>query len=312
MNNKQFPSKTYSHSVVRFLDAIEYKDDNLTCDQRVECLRYVHSKTAEHFAQPLPRTILKSVEPVRLAAVLRTASHIAAHGSPKVSRDVQTDISIYLSIIILLDDDINCDPSNHMATFWRDLVQGKRQRHPFWVLMNAHLPQLLSNYGSFCAFNTVRCTLDYFQGSWMEQRNIQCFEGSTCFPLYIRRLENPGSLVGGLLFPAAQFDDKKLIDEISYVMVQTGELVTFIDDLFSFYKEYDQKETTLVMNWSKAEGITVDQALERLTDNVIRSYKQIMDILKNKDQEVLSSVRAFVHGYVTSHFCDVRYRLREV
>ena len=312
MNTKQFPSETYCRAIVRFLDAIKYKDDNLTGDQRVDCLRHVHTKTAEYFAKPLSRTILKNVEPVRLASVLRTASHIAGYGFPKVPRDVQTDISIYLSIIILLDDDISCDPSTRMDSFWTDIVQGNHQKHPFWVLMNEHLPRLLNHYGSFCAFNTIRGTIDYFQGTWMEQRNIQCYEASDCFPLYLRRLANPGSVVGGLLFPAAQFDDKKLIEEISHVMAHTSELVTFINDLFSFYKEYSQNETTLVTNWCKAEGITMDQALERLTDNAICSCNQILDILEKKDQAVLSSIRAFIHGYVTAHFCDMRYRLREV
>ncbi|RJE19855.1 hypothetical protein PHISCL_07811 [Aspergillus sclerotialis] len=292
MNTEQFPSATYCRAIVRFLDGIKHKDDNLTSDQRVDCLRHVHSITAEYFTKPLPRTILKNVEPVRLASVLRTASHIAAYGFPKVPRDLRPEYPYGFLL------DRSCP--------------GHTSETPILVIMNEHLPRLLNHYGNFCAFNTVRGTFDYFQGSWMEQRNIQCCEASSCFPLYLRRLASPGSTVGGLLFPAAQFDDRKLIEEISHVMAHTSELVTFINDLLSLYKEYNQKETTLVTNWCKAEGITMDQALERLTDNAVHSCKQILDILEKKDKAVLSSVRAFIRGYVTAHFCELRYQLREV
>lgn len=312
MDTPAFPSDLFCRAIVRFLDAIQYDDDNLAHNERVQGLRFVHSKTAEYFTQPLPRTTLKRVEPVRIAAVTRTISHFVVYCWSKVPRDVQVDISIYLSIINVLDDEINCDPSTQMASFWTDLIQGKQQKHPFWLLINSHLPRLLRSYSSFCAFNIMRCTFDYFEGCWIEQHNFQGYPGSDCFPLFLRRLNCLGGAVGGTIFPAAEFDDQKLFKEISCVMAQIDGPVALVNDLFSFYKEYNQDEANLVSSWCTVDGITLEQALERLTDNTIHACVRILSIFKDKDSKVLASIRAFIHGYVTWHFCDLRYRLREI
>lgn len=312
MDTKSPPLDTIRHSIVRFLDALEYDDYNLTRDERIEGLRYVHSKTAEYFTLPLPRETLKSVDPARIAAVTRTISHFIVYCWSKIPRDVQVDISIYLSIINVLDDEINADPNAQMVSFWGDLLTGKQQKHPFWLLMNAHLPRLLDHYGNFCAFNIMRCTFDYFEGCWIEQHNFQGYPGSDCYPLFLRRLNCLGGAVGGTIFPASEFDDQKLFKEFSCTMAQIDGPVAFVNDLFSYYKEFNQDEANLVSNWRTVDGITHEQALERLTDQTIHACLRILEIFKDKDSKVLATIRTFIHGYVTWHFCDLRYRLREV
>ncbi|KAL2819599.1 Trichodiene synthase [Aspergillus cavernicola] len=245
MHMNTFPEENYCRSIVRFLDAIRYEDDNLTHDERVEGLRHVHSKTAKYFTEPLPRSVLEGVAPRRIAAVTRTISHFI----------------------------INSDPSAQMATFWTDLIQGKQQKHPFWVLFNAHLS---------------RC--------WIEQHNFQGYPGADCYPSFLRRLNCLGGAVAGTIFPAAKFNDQKLITEISCVMAQ-------IDG---------PDEANLVTNWCTVDGITMDQALERLTDDTIHSCVRILEVFRDKDPELLATIRGFVNGYVTWHICDFRYRLREI
>lgn len=138
-----FPTSTYCESIVRFLDAIEYRDDNLTRKERVERLCQVHNKTAQYFTEPLPRKILKNVAPRRIAAVTRTVSHAVVCFLSKLPLEAQVDVSIYMCILNVLDDEISSEPNTLMATFWTDLVQGKQQKHAFWALFNAHLPRLL-------------------------------------------------------------------------------------------------------------------------------------------------------------------------
>lgn len=66
-----FPSAQFCRSIVRFLDTIGYDDSNLTREERISGLREVQSKTAEYFAQPLPRETLEDVHPARIATVSR-------------------------------------------------------------------------------------------------------------------------------------------------------------------------------------------------------------------------------------------------
>lgn len=312
MTEAKFPIDLYCNAVVRYLDAIEYHDCNLTHDERTQGLQYVHSKTAEYFTQPLPRAVLQHVEPKRIAAVARTISQFVIYCWTKVPRDAQVDVSIYLSIMAVLDDEINSDPSSRMVTFWTDLVQGKQQQHPFWVLLNAHLPQLLRHYDSFCAFNIMRCTIDYFQGNWIEQYNFQGYPGSADFPMFVRRLNCLGGAVGATFFPAKEFDERAIIKELSSVMAHMDGPVSFVNDLFSFYKEYDQGEPNLASNWCTVDGITMEQALERLTDEAIKVSVGLLRVFEDKDPAVYASLRVFIHGYVTWHCCDLRYRMREV
>jgi trichodiene synthase len=37
-----------------------------------------------------------------------------------------------------------------------------------------------------------------------------------------------------------------------------------------------------------------------------------LEILKDKDPDMLATIRGFIHGYATWHICDFRYRLREI
>lgn len=307
-----FPTDAFCSSIVRLLDGLKYDDYNLTHDERIEGLRHVHAKTAAYFKEPLPRETLKNINPKRIAAVTRTISHFIVYCWSRVPRDVQVDISIYLSIINVLDDEINADPSAQLVSFWNDMLQGKKQKHPYWLLTNAHLPNLLRHYGTFCSWNIMRCTFDYFEGCWIEQHNFQGYSGSDCYPTFMRRLNCLGGAVGGTIFPAAEFDDQELFKEFSIVMAQIDGPVALVNDLFSYYKEFDLDEANLVSNWCTTEGITMTQALERLTEQCTHACTRILDIFKDKEPKILDTIRCFIHGYVTWHVCDLRYRLGEV
>lgn len=96
------------------------------------------------------------------------------------------------------------------------------------------------------------------------------------------------------------------------MMAQIEGPETLINDLLSFYKEHAQNEVNLISSWCAVDGTTIKQGLERLTDETIYATVRILDILGDKDLEILDTVRAFIHGYVTWHFSEPRYRLREI
>lgn len=312
MSSEGFPPDFFCHSIVRFLDAIEYHDDNLVQVERVQGAHYIHSKTAKFFTQPLPRAMLKRVEPAQVVGVMQSISRFVTCCWPRVPWDVQANITIFFVVANLFDDSVDRDPSIEMNSFWTDLIQGKEQKHPFWLLMNAHLPQLLGSYGDFCAFNIMRSTFDFFEGCWIEHHHFHGYPGSDSFPLFLRRLTSLSGAVGGTLFPASEFSEQKFFKEITCVMAQIEGPETLINDLLSFYKEHTQNEVNLISSRCAVDGITIEQGLERLTDETIHATTRILDILKDKDPKILDTVRAFIHGYVTWHFSEPRYRLREI
>lgn len=312
-SHSDFPLNLYVGALVRFLDSIEYHDDNYHRHERLEKLQYVYSETAKHFAQPLQKDTLK-VHPKRLAAMMRTGVQYAVYCYVKLSLPAMVGVSIANVYLALLDSS-NDDPHPDMESFSEDLLHGNQQKHPFWRLMNDHLSDFLQHYGSFCGLNIMRSVFDFFQGCWIETHNFQGFSGSDYYPLFLRRLNGLGGICVGSLFPAENFDEKALFEEITTAIAQMEPMIVFINDMISFYKEFDDSrdQVSLVTNYCQVEGITLREAFGRLTADTIRSVERLRAIFDGgKTPVVKASIHAFVQGYVTFHFCDERYRMREV
>lgn len=124
-----------------------------------------------------------------------------------------------------------------------------------------------------------------------------------------------GQSIGACLFPKSHFDEKALSREITSAIAQIDPLECFMNDLLSFYKEFDtpRDQIGLIANRMHVEGVTIDQALDRLTGDLVQSCDRIDAVFENKDPDVFASLQAFIHGYATWHLCDKqRYRLHEV
>lgn len=313
MDNPPFPYEHFLSALVRFLDAIQYDDRNYSHDERVKTLRHVYSETAKHFARPSEQDVLQ-VNPKRLASVMRTTTRVSVYCWVKVSPQVMADVSIYFVYVVLLDDS-NVNPAPDMESFFQNLLEGKQQKHPFWRLMNRHFSNFLQRYGSFCALAILRSTFDYFQGCWIETHNFRGFSGSHYFPLFLRRLNALGGICAGSLFPKEDFDEKALFKEITSVIAQLEPVNAFVNDMISFYKEYDnpRDQVGLVMNYCEVEGISMNQAFDRLTQDTIQSCEQLLAIIDSeRASKVADTLKSYVHGYVTWHIADERFRMHEV
>jgi trichodiene synthase len=116
------------------------------------------------------------------------------------------------------------------------------------------------------------------------------------------------------MFPKAQFDEEATFREITSVISQMENWMVFVNDLMSFYKEFDEPrdQTSLVNSYVQCERITLDDALKKLTHDTIVCSEQLMAVFKDRDQKVAETLFSFCQGYVTWHLCDARYRLSEL
>ena len=309
-----FPLDHYLSALVRFLDTVPYQDDNYSRSERLKILRDVYNGTAKHFAQPTQQDALQ-VHPKKMAVIMQTSVQLVVFCWVRLPIKVKVSLSIYFAYIVLLDDSDD-DPYPEMQTFAQDLINGKEQRSTFWRLMNDHFStDFLSHYGGFCALAITRSTLDFFQGCWIETHNFQGFPGSDCYPLFLRRLNGLGGICGGSLFPIATFDEKSSIEEVTTVIAEIEPVIAFVNDLISFYKEFNtpRDQINLVTNRCRVDGITIREAFDRLTVETIRSVNRLQTVIsKEKSPVVAEMLHAFVQGYVTWHFSDARYRMREL
>ncbi|KAK1492451.1 trichodiene synthase [Colletotrichum tamarilloi] len=333
MDTASFPTDCYLDAVVSFLSIINYNDTNYTHQERVRNLHYAYAKAAKHFAQPTQQRLIKA-SPRRLQASLQTIVAMVVYAWVRVDPEVMADLSIHYTYMLVLDDSQD-DPDATMQSFYQDLLAGKPQRHPWWQMVNAQFPTVLSHYGPYCGLNLVRSTTDckepwnahnshvpaqeakrstIFQGCWIEQHNFQGFPGSYDFPGFLRRMNGLGHCVGASIFPKAQFDEKVLFTEITSVISQMENWMVFVNDLLSFYKEFDEPrdQTSLVNNYAKCDRITLAEALNKLTRDTIRCSEQIVEVFADKDPSIADTLQTFCQGYVTWHLSDPRYRLREL
>ncbi|CAJ2505053.1 Uu.00g124470.m01.CDS01 [Anthostomella pinea] len=309
MADASFPFNAYLTNVVQLLDAIQHKDTSYTHAERAHRLRHAYSAGAQHFAQSRVQAALatsSTTSPQRLEAALRTTARMVVCAWVDINPDLQAVLTIFWTYQTVLDDATAADPRSVMGTFVQDLVSGTEQKSPWWRLVNAYMPVLLEHYGPFCSLNIYRGVVDYFQGCWIEQHNIQGYPGSSEFPDFQRRLSGLGPSVSGTLFPKASFDEQRLMAEIAVATSTIDVYLAQVNDLFSFYKEFDiaHDQTGLVNNYCHVDGLGREAALGRLTRNVVRVARQML--------AVFGTLTGFMHGYVTWYFLDERYRMSEV
>jgi amino acid adenylation domain-containing protein len=140
------------------------------------------------------------------------------------------------------------------------------------------------------------------------------FPGSFDYPTFLRRMNGLGHCVGGSIFPKERFDEKELFTEITAAIAQMENWMVFVNDLLSFYKEFDEPrdQTSLVNNYARCNEITLEEALEKVTKDTIVDSEQLLSVFRDKDPRILHTLRTFFQGYVTWHLCDPRYRLQEL
>ncbi|GIJ87025.1 nonribosomal peptide synthase [Aspergillus pseudoviridinutans] len=312
MPSQVFPIDYYVNSVVRFLDIIQYNDTNYTAEERVAKLHYAYTKTARHFAHPDRQRHIKA-SPKKLQASLQTIVAMVVYSWATASNEVMADLSIHYTYMLILDDSHD-DPADSMKSFYNNMLAGRPQEHPWWQMVNDQFPQVLRHYGPYCGLNMIRSTTDFFQGCWVEQHNFLGFPGSFDYPNFLRRLNGLGHCVGGSIFPKERFDENELFTEITTAIAQMENWMVFVNDLLSFYKEFDEPrdQTSLVNNYSRCNEITLEQALEKLTMDTIVDSEQLLRVFHDKDHKILHTLCKFLQGYVTWHLCDPRYRLQEL
>lgn len=140
------------------------------------------------------------------------------------------------------------------------------------------------------------------------------FPGSYDYPNFLRRMNGLGHCVGGSMFPKERFDETELFKEITAAISQMENWMVFVNDLLSFYKEFDEPrdQTSLVNNYAQCNEISLEKALKRVTDDTITDSQQLISVFKDKDAKMMHTLRTFFQGYVTWHLCDPRYRLQEL
>lgn len=125
-----------------------------------------------------------------------------------------------------------------------------------------------------------------------------------------------GHVVGGTLFPSREFNDQvqRQFEQIVSIIAEIEPYTVLVNDLISYFKEFDNSrdQVNLVRNWAYVEDMRIDDAFQRLADETIRSGERLLSMVKDLDPGFKETLQGFIHGYVTWHFCDQRFRMADV
>ncbi|KAJ5425287.1 hypothetical protein N7465_000357 [Penicillium sp. CMV-2018d] len=313
MTSQGFPTDYYINSVVRFLDTIQYNDTNYAPEERLAKLHYVYTKTAKHFANYDRQKHIK-VSPSNLQALVQATVTMVVYSWVTASEKVMVDLSIHYTYMLILDDSHDDNPTESMKSFYNAISAGIPQEHPWWQMVNNHFPQVLRHYGPYCGLNIIRSTTDFFQGCWVEQHDFMGFPESSNSPIFLRQMNALGQCVGCSIFPKEQFDENELFAEITAAIAQIERWIAVVNDLLSFYREFDEPRdpTSLVNNYARRNEVTLEEVLKKLANDTIVSSEQLLGVFRDKHPRLLHTVRTFCQGYVTWHLCDIGYRLQEL
>lgn len=107
-----------------------------------------------------------------------------------------------------------------------------------------------------------------------------------------------GHCVGASIFPREQFDEKAQFKEITSAIAQMENWEVFVNDLLSFFKEWDEPrdQASLVNNYANCDRASLTQALERLTKECIRASEQIVEVFSDKDESIRETLTLFCQG----------------
>lgn len=157
-----------------------------------------------------------------------------------------------------------------------------------------------------------------FQGCWIDRHNWQGLDGAHDYPQFLRRLSGLGHFVVASLFPGTQARERELMVQITSVMPHLEHWEMFVNDVMSFYKEFDclDDQAILVRNYVRCgPEASMEEGLNRVANDVISRTEILRRVFcDNKDIEphVTATVEAFCQGYITWHLTEPRYRLREL
>ena len=159
MEGDAFPISHYLESLTLLLRSVNYEDNSYQRSERQSALQNTYVEAAQYFVQEFQQGNLK-MSLRRFEPMLTSIAGYVVYCYPQVPADVKTDLTIYFTLTVVLDDDMNDISQPSMENFFEDLIQGKEQRHPWWKVINKSLLNVVKHYGSFCAFNMIRSTLD--------------------------------------------------------------------------------------------------------------------------------------------------------
>ncbi|KAI0927893.1 terpene cyclase [Taiwanofungus camphoratus] len=246
------------------------------------------------------------IRPNIVSAIIFTTtaySHIS-------SSDTKLHIALFVSLLTSLDDP-TLFASKTVYDLHQKLCTGSAQNNPD---MLGRLTRLLAgmwdHFPKSAANPIFVSTLRWINGTVLENESqdmILTFSALS-FIEYRRSMSGAPEAFAAFIWEKARFPDVSV-----YVQAIPDALlyINYVNDILSFYKEELQNETgNYIQDRAAVTGRSALETLREVINDTVVAMGRIRAILG--EGEARDAWESFAKGYISSHFVNPRYRLRDV
>lgn len=306
MTRLSAPSREeYGSILANFLDDIGFSMPAREPDMSI--IRPVVS----HFeSQPwAPSLIKKAVHKAELTAGMEVVY-------PFVSWDTKVMYGIFCTYMFLIDDsDEELDAE--LEDFESNLIKGRPQKSPFLRSMMTFIDGMDSCFGPYSRTMISKSMVEFASGRRIET----CYNGvmrptvgALNFPYYLRQKAGIAEPVAHFVFPQSLYPEEKCLSTFILILPDVCDLVSFVNDVMSFYKESILSDETINYVWNLAtvHDVSISEALRHTCARAIRSVNNIRTVLLFQDPQMLDTTDQFIQGYIAWYLKQARYRLSDI
>lgn len=224
--------------------------------------------------------------------------------------DVKVEITIYTALLTTLDD-----PAFMDSLASRDLHQmlcdgTARDDDGILGVMLQGLTKMWDYFPSFSANAILAATLRFMNVAKLENAMRDTILSPEALPFveYRRQMSGIAEAYAAFIWEKAKFPDVKVYMQ---AIPDACLYVNYTNDIMSFYKEEIQGETvTYIHDRALVTGKTAFDTLREVIDETEAASQRVRQILGESDAR--DAWDSFAKGYISFHYGDPRYRLREI
>ncbi|KAJ3493327.1 hypothetical protein NLG97_g4802 [Lecanicillium saksenae] len=218
-----------------------------------------------------------------------------------------------LTDLLTTIDDVLAD-SSLTKTFAQNFFTQQPKGHPLLECLARLLTEETSKiYGPYATTSIIVSVLEAISALALESSYPAGFPTSMDgFSIWVRQRTGYAIAYGMIAFPNSAVAEEEWLGHFLPIMPAFGEIICYVNDILSFYKECVNGEVNgLIFNLAKERHCSNLEALELACQHAYCADENIRQCLKNQPK-LLDAYNFYLQGYLQWHFLVGRYMLEDV
>jgi hypothetical protein len=301
------PKTQFADIIHSFLHDMSFKMPDIEYDHQG-----MTGRLEEHFkAQQFSPQFIHRIQPI-----LRWAAGIAVTTYPFVNCRTQEAIGIYTAYAITIDDFAN-QFKQDLKDFNRRTLSRQTHNNKLLQCFAEFLAATCPSFGQFGGDMIIKSSMEFVSACYFEaeEKELQLRFPSDApdFPRFLRYKSGVPETYSFFAFPEDSFPEDRYLRYYLPSIPYVGDLFCYINDIFSFYKEFTMTGDSFnfIRHHALTHNVDVFQSLRELCNETVEIIRRIRTITA-VDPQIHANVEQLIQGYVVYHLSQSRYKLSEI